>query len=74
MTKVELQYKRDTGMSARIGFEATLFHNDRVGYRVYNVDSDIEYHFDLSDGILELPTAEYLKWLEEKVEQLTNNQ
>jgi hypothetical protein len=70
MNKIEMLYKADTGNAAKIGFEATVFQNDRIGYKVYNVDSDIEYHYDLADGILELPTAEYLKWLEEKLESL----
>lgn len=73
MNKIELEYKRDSGMSAKIGFEAIMYEN-KSGYRVYNVDAAIDEHFDLSDGVIELPTAEYLKWLEEKVEQQTNNQ
>lgn len=69
MKSTEIQYKRDTGNSAKVGFDCNIYDNN-FGYRVYNVDSCIDEHFDVSDGILELPTAEYLAWLEEKVEEL----
>jgi len=73
MTKIEMQYKADTGMSAKIGFEATAYNRTR-DYKVLDIDQDFFQHFDLDEGILEIHQPAYIEWLEEKVEELQKQQ
>lgn len=62
MNEIQQQYKRDTGLSGKIGFECTRYKN-----YVLNVEISITDTFDDSDGIIEFNTPEYVKWLEEKL-------
>jgi len=63
MNTIEMQYKRDTGNSSKIGFECNVYRQ-----YILNVEISITYHFDIKDEVIELHTPEYVKWLEEKAE------
>ena len=64
MNEIQLQYKRETGQSPTVGYEAyydTTWHKTRI-------DGDLREFLD--DGFVELFQLDYVRWLEEKVESL----
>jgi len=65
MNTTELLYKRETGKSHKIGFECSRYKD-----YVLNVEISITDSFDDSEDIIELPTPDYIKWLEERSEIL----
>lgn len=69
MNNSELLYKRETGNTAKIGFECNTYHTK--GYKVLNVSEEIFDHYDTSDDVIELYTPEYITWLEERSEKLS---
>jgi len=81
MNKLHLQYKKETGKNPEVDLcaeykDATILRDGRhVGNRVIIETDEIEkYDTPITSddyNILIIPTKSYIKWLEEKVESLS---
>jgi len=69
MNKVEMMYKADTGQRASVSFETDLLKDDdRQKHWAIKIDVLPDRYRDEFDVIL--PSLDYIKWLEEKVETM----
>lgn len=71
MNTTEMQYKADTGLSATIDIETEerlKLHSDNF-YKIYDMKTLDIFEVKYEDCI-RLNTPEYVKWLEEKVNEL----
>jgi hypothetical protein len=78
MKKLHLDYKRETGNQAKSDAGDVEFGSEKAGrfqdikipkYLIEVADMPLELNF--TNQVIEFYTISYIKWLEEKVEQLS---